>query len=99
MDEFSVSQPISEMTPFSGSSPQKLHPAVYILATLVTTGFFVTMICLMYVDIPHANIGAVNQLFGVLAGTFAGVMSFFFGSSLGSKRQGDALVDLVNKKQ
>ncbi len=102
MDSYDL-EPITQppSAPAAPDAPQaahKLPSAVYVLASMVTLGFFVAITSLMFVDIPHANVAAVNQLLGVLSGTFAGVLSFFFGSSLGSKRQGDALVDLANKK-
>lgn len=57
---------------------------LYVLAWTIVVGFFVLIGMLMFVDLPKASIGPVNQLFGFLGAGFIGVTGYFFGSSKGS---------------
>lgn len=99
MDEYTPEAPTETTSAkSSGVSTHKLHPTVYVLAILVTLGFFWSLGMLMYINIPPENVGSANQLFGILSGVFASVFGFFFGSSLGSKRQGDTIADLAKHK-
>ena len=57
---------------------------LYILAWVVVAGFFALTWTMMYVDLPPANLGPVNILFGALVAGFTGVLGYFFGSSQSS---------------
>lgn len=81
------------------SKKEDVPSAVPILAGFLTLGFFSTLLALLFVDIPLANVGSVNQLIGILAGAFSAAMAFYFGSSLGSKKQGNTVAELaINHK-
>jgi hypothetical protein len=62
----------------------KRDSALYILAGVVVTGFFVLCAVLMYVPIPDGQGSAVLLLFGGLVSGFSTVLAYFFGSSKGS---------------
>lgn len=56
----------------------------YILGALITIGFFVLMISLVYASIPEQNKDLLNLVVGALIGSFATIVGYFFGSSKGS---------------
>jgi len=58
--------------------------ALYLLAGLVTFGFFFLCGFLMYQTIPEGSNEVVFLLFGGLVAGFTQVMNYFFGSSKGS---------------
>lgn len=63
------------------------------LAISVVALFGVYSLLLLFVEIPPGNKDAAMVVLGVLGtGGFAGVMQFFFGSSLGSKIKTEATV-------
>jgi len=57
---------------------------LYVLAWMVVGLFFALVGMLMFVVLPEANVGPVNQLFGAMATGFGMVLQYFFGSSKGS---------------
>jgi RsiW-degrading membrane proteinase PrsW (M82 family) len=57
----------------------------YVLAGIIVLGFFIAIIVFMVHDIPKDNIGSVNLLVGALIGAFSLIVSFYWGSSKGSK--------------
>lgn len=57
---------------------------LYILAWTVIAGFFVLIYVLTFEELPDANVGPVNQLYGVLGTGFGVVLAYFFGSSKSS---------------
>lgn len=57
---------------------------IYILSYVVVVGFFGLVGFLMFQDLPEANIGPINQLFGSIATGFGIVLNYFFGSSKSS---------------
>lgn len=67
------------------------------LAILITIGFFGVFGAWMYLP-PHAeNVGALatlNQLTGAIVVAFAGIVSYFFGSSSGSKEKDDTIKNM-----
>jgi uncharacterized membrane protein YfcA len=69
--------------------------AMYILAGLITTGFFSLLYILMFQKIPTENKELVTMAVGALIGAFTGgVVGYFFGSSAGSAEK----TQLLNKK-
>jgi hypothetical protein len=66
----------------------------YILGSLIVVGFFVLLILLVLLDIPEPNKDLLNLVVGALIGSFATVVGYFYGSSLGSKEK----TDLLNSK-
>lgn len=70
----------TEITKVTGTRDINL----YILAWTVIIGFFALMYVLTFQSLPDANVGPVNQLYGVLGTGFGLVLGYFFGSSRGS---------------
>lgn len=67
---------------------------LYILAWTVVAGFFALVYVLTFESLPEANVGPVNQLYGVMGTGFGVVLAYFFGSSKGSAEK-TALMDRV----
>jgi drug/metabolite transporter (DMT)-like permease len=63
----------------------------YVLGSLIVLGFFVLLILLVLLDIPEPNKDLLNLVVGALIGSFATVVGYFYGSSLGSKEKTDIL--------
>jgi hypothetical protein len=70
----------------------------YILATLVVLGFFALLSILAFTDIPKENKDLVNMLLGAWIASFTSVISYFFGSSLGSSKKDDAINNMKDGK-
>lgn len=70
---------------------------MYILAWIVVGGFFLLVGILMRATLPEANIGPINQLFGAMSTGFGMVLSYFFGSSMGSARKSE-IMELQQKR-
>jgi len=68
--------------------------AMYSLAGLITTGFFTILGLLIAKGIPTENAELLNMSIGALLVSFSVVVSYFFGSSAGSK----AKTELLGKK-
>jgi hypothetical protein len=64
---------------------------LYVLAWMVVGLFFTLVGMLMFIILPEANVGPVNQLFGAMATGFGMVLSYFFGSSKGSAQKTELL--------
>lgn len=62
-----------------------------ILATVVVTGFFTTLGCIAFADIPNAAMQPINILLGALTAMLTQVGNYYFGSSAGSKAKTDLL--------
>lgn len=56
----------------------------YVLGSLIVIGFFVLLIVLVYTQVPDQNKDLLNLVVGALIGSFATVVGYFYGSSLGS---------------
>jgi hypothetical protein len=63
----------------------------YILGSLIVLGFFILLILLVIMDIPEPNKDLLNLVVGALIGSFATVVGYFYGSSLGSKEKTDII--------
>ena len=66
---------------------------LYVLAWMVVGLFFALVGLLMFVVLPEANVGPVNQLFGAMATGFGMVLQYFFGSSKGSADKTAAMME------
>ena len=60
---------------------------LYVLAWVVVVGFFSTVMLMVFHPIPDESLGPINQLFGALVIGFGMVLSYFFGSSVGSRKK------------
>ena len=58
-----------------------------ILATVIVVGFFVTLGCIAFADIPDKAMQPVNILLGALTAMLTQVGNYYFGSSAGSARK------------
>lgn len=67
----------------------------YILGALIVIGFFVLLVNLVYTAVPDQNKDLLNLVVGALIGSFATVVGYFYGSSLGSSDKNE----LLTKKQ
>jgi len=54
------------------------------LGGLIVIGFFTLLITLAIVEVPALNKDLLNLAVGALIGSFATVVQYFYGSSLGS---------------
>jgi len=60
---------------------------LYVLAWVVTGGFFTLCYALMRIPLPEGSNDVVFMLFGALAAGFGQVLQYFFGSSRGSSEK------------
>ena len=67
----------------------------YILGGLIVIGFFVLIYLLIFSPIPGENSDVLNLVVGALIGSFATVVSYFYGSSKGSADK----TSMMNKKE
>ncbi len=63
----------------------------YILGALIVSGFFALLILLVLSAVPSENKDLLNLVVGALIGSFSGIVSYFFGSSLGSSKKDELL--------
>lgn len=63
----------------------------YILGGLIVAGFFVLLSMLIYTQVPEQNKDLLNLVVGALIGSFATVVGYFYGSSLGSSDKNELL--------
>lgn len=63
----------------------------YILGALIVMGFFALLILLVLSAVPTENKDLLNLVVGTLIGSFSGIVSYFFGSSLGSSKKDELL--------
>ena len=63
----------------------------YVLGALIVTGFFILMVVLVYTSVPDTNKDLLNLVVGALIGSFATVVGYFYGSSMGSSDKNELL--------
>jgi hypothetical protein len=63
-----------------------------VLALLVTAGFFGMLATMAFQDLPAANKDMLNVMLGSLGAAWVAVVSYYFGSSAGSRAKDEALV-------
>jgi len=62
-----------------------------ILAYGVTAGFFGVLACLLFADLPGGTRDVLNIMLGALGAGWTQVISYYFGSSVGSARKNELL--------
>jgi ABC-type Na+ efflux pump permease subunit len=65
--------------------------AKYVLASLITFGFFGLLYLLIFNEIYEENKDILNIVIGSLISAFTGVVAFFFGSSQSSQDKTEML--------
>jgi hypothetical protein len=74
--------------------------AMFILAGLITSGFFTLLFLLIFKAIPEQNSELLNISVGALIGAFTGgVVGYFFGSSAGSAQKNEMFEGKNNQPQ
>ena len=63
----------------------------YVLGALIVIGFFVLLYLLLSAAVPSENMDLLNLVVGALIGSFATIVGYFYGSSLGSSEKNDLL--------
>lgn len=63
----------------------------YVLGALIVIGFFVLLYLLLSAAVPSENMDLLNLVVGALIGSFATIVGYFYGSSLGSSEKNDFL--------
>jgi uncharacterized BrkB/YihY/UPF0761 family membrane protein len=63
----------------------------YILGALITVGFFILLLSLVYTTIPTDNKDLLNLVVGALIGSFSTIVGYYFGSSKGSADKNELL--------
>ena len=66
-----------------------------VLALLVTAGFFGMLGIMAFRDLPIPNKDMLNVMLGSLGAAWVAVVSYYFGSSAGSRAKDDALANAV----
>lgn len=61
------------------------------LGLIIIIGAFTLVFMLYFIKIPPENIGAVNNVLGIVEGFAAAVVAFEFGSSRGSEKKTDVM--------
>ena len=67
------------------------------LGLVIVFGAFTLVFMLYFIKIPPENIGAVNNVLGIVEGFAAAVVTFEFGSSRGSEKKTDIIADNTTK--
>lgn len=70
-----------------------------ILTLLITLGFFGLLTFMLMYDVPTANKDILNIMLGSLGTAWITVVAFYFGSSQGSKANGDVIRKIADKQQ
>lgn len=71
----------------------------YALGTLVALGFFATLACLIFVEMPEKNKEPLLILLGVLGSKFSDVVGYFYNSSKGSADKSEVLNKMQEERQ
>ena len=67
----------------------------YVLGGLIVAGFFALLILLVLSAVPTENKDLLNLVVGTLIGSFSSIVSYFFGSSLGSSKKDQLLNEKI----
>lgn len=72
---------------------------LYLLATVILSGFFAAVGGLYFIKLPQENVSAVNQLLGALQAGFGGIITYFFAGSIGSRRKDEIIAAAVTESR
>jgi hypothetical protein len=65
----------------------------YVLGGLIVAGFFALLILLVLAAVPQENQDLLNLVVGALIGSFATVVGYFYGSSVGSAQKTELMAN------
>lgn len=68
-----------------------------VLAVLLAIALLFLLYALVYIEVPKPNENALLIVIGILSTNITSIVSFFFGSSLGNKKQQDTIDTLAQK--
>lgn len=71
----------------------------YILGTIIIVGFFALLIILVFSQVPDANKDLLNLVVGALIGSFGTVVTYNFGSSVGSAKKDETISNIATNKK
>lgn len=71
----------------------------YVLGGLIVIGFFTLLYLLAVSEVPEKNKDLLNLVVGALIGSFASVVSYYFGSSSSSAKKDEVIKDIINKNK
>lgn len=71
----------------------------HVLGAIVFIAFFAGHIIMMYKPIPEQNKEAFIHSLGMLDAAVIAIVSFYYGSSAGSKEKGEALTKALETEQ
>lgn len=71
---------------------------LYILALLITGGFFGLLTYMLAHEVPTANKDVLNILLGSLGTAWITIISYFFGSSVGAKTNSEVIRKIAANK-
>ena len=71
----------------------------YILGTIIIVGFFALLIILVFSQVPEPNKDLLNLVVGALIGSFGTVVTYNFGSSVGSAKKDETISNIATNKK
>jgi hypothetical protein len=66
------------------------------LAVLLTLALWFLLYALVYIKVPDENQNALLIVIGILSTNLTSIVAFYFGSSVGAKRQSETIDTLAN---
>lgn len=70
----------------------------HVIGVVVMVCFLLNNVLLSFVPIPEANKEAVYHMQGILDAAVIAIISFYYGSSAGSKTKGEALSEALKEQ-
>lgn len=72
--------------------------SMYILAIVITIGFFGLLTYMLKYNVPKENKDILNIMLGSLGTAWITIVNFFFGSSMSSRANGETIRKMVDKQ-
>lgn len=71
---------------------------MYVLGAFIVGGFFALLYVLLFTVIPEQNKSILDIVIGALISAFTSIVSYFYGSSVGSRDKSEMLNNKNNNK-